>query len=152
MNKSVTLTPLPMFIRVLLRLAQFVGLCVLIAAVYVLMSLVSHVADAARMRGWTPVEAKILSAEYEPIDDNAGPQVLARYQYRYNGVEYEGTRVDTADGAELVGDFQERMASELAAHILNGTRATAYVNPDQPEESVLYPGFSWTVFAVRLAL
>jgi hypothetical protein len=152
MPASVELMRIPVFIRVILRFGQLVGLCVLLTAATVLTNIVTYIVDGVRMQSWTPVEATIETAEYRHVEGNAGPQVFATYRYEYDGAEYHGTRVDVLEGLELVGDFQERMAHELQGHIADSSPATAYVNPFEPQESVLYPRFYWTPLAVLLGL
>ncbi|MEX2142908.1 MAG: DUF3592 domain-containing protein [Pirellulales bacterium] len=139
--------------RGFLRFGQIVGLFLLLAAVYRVSPIVTYLWDAARMRAWEEVPATVLEADYRNLEeDDIRPRVFAEYRYTYGGVEYQGSRVDIAASPELVGEFQKQMADELKQHVNDGTPTTAYVNPSQPEDSVLYPRFIYTAFAARLLI
>ncbi len=133
-----------------IRGAQILGFLLLVAAVFRVSLVVRYAWDAVRMRDWETAQATILEAEYKELPDASGPQVFAKYRYRYNGVEYEGTRVDVANNPEHFGDLQKQMADQLQQHVNDKTPGTAYVNPSDPAESVLDREFYPSVFAFRL--
>jgi hypothetical protein len=129
---------------------QIFGFLLLVAAVFRISLVVRYAWDAVRMRDWDEAPAAVLEAEYKELPDASGPQVFAKYTYRYGGREYDGTRVDVANNPELFGDLQKQMADRLQQHINDKTQSVAYVNPDNPAESVLDRDFYPSVFAFRL--
>jgi len=132
---------------------QFVGICILIAAYYRVAPTVAYVRDALRMRQWEEVPATVIEPKIGPAGDgNKNPKVFAKYRYEYDGVAYEGSRVDVTNGPHFVGRFQNEMAKELQQHVKDGTPAVCYVNPAQPDEAVLYRQLRYTELAFKVAL
>jgi hypothetical protein len=138
--------------RGFVHFGQFVGVCLLLAAVYRIEPVVRYISDASRMRDWAEVPVTVLEAEYRQQGEDGGRQIFASYHYTYGGVEYQGRRVDVAESPEIFGDFQQRFAEELKPHVRDKTPVSAYVNPAQPDESVLDRRLLWTVLAYRLSL
>jgi hypothetical protein len=134
----------------LTRGAQVLGLLLLVAAAFRLALAIQYVTDAVRMRDWEGAQATILDADYKELPDASGPQVFARYRYRYGDVDYEGSRVDVANNPEHFGDLQKRIAERLRRHVNDKSPAVVYVNPGDPAESVLDREFYPTVFAFRV--
>lgn len=102
------------------------------------------------MKSWQPVAAQLTHAELKTSrgDDSDTYQALARYQYRMNGVQYQGDRVGIMSGSDNIGRWQQDRARELQRQ-LNQT-ITVYVNPDDYSESVIYPDLRWGMLGFKL--
>ena len=135
-----------------LPLAQFIAVCLLLTAVYRVGPVVSYISDANRMRDWVEVPATIDDVDYRRQTPDGNSRITASYRYTYDGVDYQGSRVDVANSEEVFGRFQQRLAGELTKHAEDKTPVAAYVNPAQPDEAVLDRRFLWTVLAYRLFL
>lgn len=119
-------------------------------------------ADWWRARNWVEMPCWIESAELKEDDggDSTTYKAVATYRYNYEGREYRGERVSLGKGSDNMGNFQRDAHAELAAHVA-GPAASAeadprqpgakpfrcFVNPRQPDESVLYRMFRWQMQA-----
>ncbi len=105
--------------------------------------------SAQAMRTWDPVQAELLAHDLRVSrgDDSTTYQATARYRYTVDGRAYEGTRVGLHGGADNVGSWQQDRHAEMRRAAESGGRITAYVNPANPSEAVLYPelraGMMW---------
>jgi hypothetical protein len=81
-------------------------------------------------RGWPSTQGRLVYKELEG-DRGLRRNLVVRYEYAIEGVDYEGSRVSFA------GVGRRRAPRELAA----GRPVSVYFDPARPYESVLYPGF-----------
>ena len=152
MPASVEFHPNPRVRNGFLRCVQAIGWFLLLGAAFRIASLTRYTFDALRMRGWEQVTATVLEADFKSKEPDEGPRVVAKYRYRYDGQEYDGTRVEVAETPQVIKAFQKQMAQELTAHATGKTSTVAYVNPDDPTESVLYPQIRVSYLAFRLGV
>ena len=79
---------------------------------------------------WTPTVGKVLWAKTRSPAD--GPDFLdVSYEYSFMGVQHRGSRLCFGFGS---------VASERLESVLAGKSITVFVNPEQPDESVLVTG------------
>jgi hypothetical protein len=105
--------------------------------------------DAA---SWVPVPAEIVTVELEEhADDDGGStyETTATYRYDYDGASYTGTRVAIDTGADNIGGFQQTLYSDLRAALDRRASVTAYVDPDDPNRSVLNRQLRPGLFALK---
>ena len=105
-----------------------------------------------RARSWEEIPCAIESTKLVESHGEKGGvsyHATARYRYRFAGRNYEGDRVLFGSGADNVGSFQEDTHRELTsyANAKSDHPFRCYVNPDKPEESVLYRDFRWEMSA-----
>lgn len=93
--------------------------------------------ECALMQNWAETPALILKADLKASESSY--QALAEYEYQFAGKTYRGSRVSLHGGADNIGTFQQRAYDELKGHETSGQPFRCYVNPDSPEESILYP-------------
>jgi hypothetical protein len=88
---------------------------------------------------WAAVPATVLAAELVENrgDDSTTYKATASYRYEYEGREYTATRVALREGADNIGDFQQRLHAELDSAQRRGATVTAYVDPGEPSAAVL---------------
>jgi len=111
--------------------------------------------DWQRMQSWQEVPCRIVKATLEShhSDDSTTHKVVAEYRYRFDGREYTGTRVSPHSGSDNVGSFHQRVYQELEQHRTSGEPFRCYVDPEHPEDSILFRRPRWemlvfeTVFA-----
>lgn len=93
-----------------------------------------------RSRSFVPVSARILSSDIKINSDSDGsthaPQV--RYEFHVDGRRYESDRVRFGQ----MGESNRKPAREIVRANPAGATRTAYYNPVDPAEAVLYRGVS----------
>ncbi len=116
------------------------------------------VAKHRAARNWVEVPATIQTVELEEHEDDEGGttyKAVATYSYEVDGRPYTGDRVSLHAGSDNVGRFQRYAYAELKRHQESGQPFHCYVNPDDPQESVLYRRLRWEMllmFAVFAAV
>lgn len=118
--------------------------------------------DWWQARNWVEVPCWIESAELKTSqgDDSTSYQAIASYRYEFQGNIHRGERVSFGEGSDNVGNFQQNAYRELARHVigpsgdpnhpadLSGRRPfRCYVDPEQPNSSVLYRVLRWPLQA-----
>ena len=90
---------------------------------------------------WPQVPARVLSASLEEHGDSDGStyQAVATYEYEYLGRTHRGARVSLHGGSDNIGRFQQQAFAKLDAHRRSGRPLPCYVNPENPDDAVLYP-------------
>ena len=97
--------------------------------------------QAAEARSWVETPAAITSAQLKSSRSSKGGtsyRVVANYTYRFANRDYTGDRVSFYSGSDNIGSFQADAYAELKKHADDHTPFRCYVNPDQPDESILY--------------
>lgn len=107
---------------------------------------------SSQAKDWLPVSMTITSTQLDVNtgDDSTTYQVLATYQYDYQGQHYTGDRVTFDSGSDNIGDFHQETHALLRQH-LNAEPWTGYINPQQPSHSVLIREIRWGKFAFMMA-
>jgi hypothetical protein len=113
--------------------------------VWMLWSIGTLFADAARMADWAPVPATVSSGGYETHsgDDSDTYEAYGEYYYEFNGRGYYGSRVSIAGGADNIGDYQQDLGRMLSAARARGETVSVYVDPDNPADSVVDRSIRW---------
>ena len=101
-------------------------------------------------RSWVEVPCVIDSTELKESrgDDSTTYSVKASYHYDFQGRTHQGERVSFGMGSDNVGNFQRTAYRELSRH-QGGGPFRCYVDPENPENSVLYRGLRWEMQAFR---
>lgn len=116
--------------------------------VFMAWAVISSVAEHTAMQRWVETPAVITRAELDvKHDDGATYRVIADYQYEFGGQKFQGSRVGISSGSDNIGDFHQRVHHELKAHQTTGQPFRCYVNPDRPEQSILYRELRWEMIA-----
>ncbi len=115
---------------------------------------------SAEAHWWVETPAKILEARLVESDGEDGTtyRAEATYEYTFGGRSYRSTRVSFYGGSDNIGSFQQDVYRELSRYapppqaergrvaVEADPRAQdrpmfrCYVNPDNPQEAVLYRG------------
>lgn len=97
------------------------------------------------MRSWSEVPAEILAVHLDRHDggDSVTYQVRARFRYRVNGVDYEGSRVSLHGGSDNVGEFHENTYRELTRARAKRRSVSCWVDPEDPSRAILYREPRW---------
>ena len=113
--------------------------------VWMLYSVSSNMIDAWRMQGWEVAEAALSQGGYETHsgDDSDTYKAYARYSYQFRGSAYTNNRVSIAGGADNVGDYQATLGRRLGTALSRGDSIEIYVNPDDPQDSVIDRKLRW---------
>lgn len=101
--------------------------------------------DVWRGQNWQPVSAKIMSLELVTStgDNSTSYGVKGSYQYQYQGNSYQSNQISFYPGTDNIGSYQKDLHWKLQRARNNQKNVTAYVNPDEPSESVLDRTMRW---------
>jgi hypothetical protein len=104
--------------------------------------------DAIRIKSWVAVPATIQHVELRVVGRSRKryDRVFANYTYEFAGARYQGSRISVPDGGSYMDNFHRPVYRELEKFRREGTRVRCYVNPNRPQESVLYPDLRWSAF------
>ncbi|MGM0600108.1 MAG: DUF3592 domain-containing protein [Candidatus Rifleibacteriota bacterium] len=93
-----------------------------------------------KSQDWDRVPAKIISADMKTHHDSDGNtySLKGEYKYTYKGKEYIGDRVQLETGSSSAYDEKKQLLNRMQQAIKNETPIEAYVDPDNPEESILF--------------
>lgn len=100
------------------------------------------------MKQWVPTPAQLLSAKLmvsvkQTSDGKSTSYNLkARYTYSYTGQSFTATKSGYDEDGGMGLGLKSREAL-LITHIKNSLPFTCYVNPENPQESVLFTGMLW---------
>lgn len=104
-------------------------------------------------QSWVEVPCWIDRAE---LDSSRGSKSTtykaeASYHYEYEGRRYQGEQVTTASGSDNISSFQKDAAAELKRHVRSRQPFRCYVNPQRPEQAVLYRDLRLGLVALIIA-
>ena len=106
---------------------------------------------------WPTVEGQVIESKVVGRIGQAGNalqrhieySIEVTYQYEVNHVSYEAKRYSLGSGDTVTGGFNEK--SEARAWLKNSAfsnnpAVTVYVNPNDPNDTVLSAGINWATF------
>ena len=107
--------------------------------------LLDDITSVADMKDWVAVPAKVNAGGVDVDDtgDSESRRAFAEYEYEYEGKTYHGDRVNIYVGSTSVGDYQREMGQRFAQAELEGTPIEIFVDPANPEESIVDREMSW---------
>ena len=119
--------------------------------VWMTWSIGSGLSDYFQMKEWQPVQAQLESAGYETHsgDDSNTYEAYARYTYEFGGRRYSNDRVGISSGADNIGDYQTDTGNRLASAMRNGGLITVYVNPEDPQNSIVDRSLRWGLLGFK---
>jgi len=120
-------------------LSKLVGLLFLLVGVVIGVWLLSDLYRWQQARSWTAVNAELLHVALQEnrSDDSTTWRVQARYRYDYAGRSWESDRVGISDAADNIGDFHQRLHTQLKQSWQQQQPVTAWVNPADPQQALL---------------
>ncbi|MCI0441672.1 DUF3592 domain-containing protein [bacterium] len=111
----------------------------------------SDLINWTRMRTWDEVPAKILFSGLErsratdrrlPSSTTKSQTILyrafAEFEYEYQGKKYKSDRVSRYPNVKDIGSFHKDIHKELSTYENSEKLFRCFVNPDSPEEAILY--------------
>lgn len=131
------------------------GLVFAVAGVAIGTFYVNGVRDWWRTQSWVETPAWIETANLRELRsrDSKGHTTItweaeATYRYEFNGRSYHSSQVTPSGGADNFGSFQKDAYAELNAHAGRSDPFRCYVDPDKPENAVLYRQLRWPLLAL----
>lgn len=114
--------------------------------------LVTQVWEWRSAQSWVERPCWIDRAELKVDRDEDGTsyQTEADYRYEFDNRPFKGSRVWLRSGFDNIGDFQCRVHRELQEHQTAGRPFRCFVNPSDPNASVLYREFRWEMLIFQL--
>jgi len=94
-----------------------------------------------RMQDWRPAYARLLSVSGS---DN---ETLANYQYDFGGGSYQGNGVGVSESKDNIGSYHPDMQAYLRNIKNSGEALPIWVNPTNPNDSVIDRDMRWGLFA-----
>ena len=100
--------------------------------------------DDKAQKTWVRTAATVLESRVaeKRRDNRTSYYAHLRYRYTFNGRNYESGQIGNADGAGWRGPAQK-----LANRYPAGADVIAFVDPANPENALLEPGYSWFTIA-----
>ena len=119
--------------------------------VWMLITTSGNILDSWQMRSWESTQAQLVEAGYETHvgDDSSTYEAYAAYSYRYRGQDYLNDRVAISAGADNIGDYQTDIGRELSGALGRGERIIVYVNPDDPQDSIIDREVRWGMIGFK---
>ncbi|MDN3637817.1 DUF3592 domain-containing protein [Simiduia curdlanivorans] len=119
---------------------------------FLFFSIIPSLYEWQQMHQWQPVDAQLLSAKLQTNhgDDSTTYQALASYRYYFRGTAYESDRVGIMSGSDNIGSWQEDKAYELKRALAKGGSISVYVDPDKPDQAVVYRELRWGMLGFKL--
>jgi len=119
--------------------------------VWMLFAISSDVFDAWQMRDWVSAEAQLSKAGYETHSGDGSDtyEAFAVYSYRFDGQIYSNDRIGLTDGADNIGDYQTDTGRWLSSSQSRGESINIYVNPSDPQDSVIVRDLRWGMIGFR---
>lgn len=102
---------------------------------------VRDVWEHRQFQSWQATPATLLEAELKTSRGKKGRvtyRAVARYRYDFAGKTYEADRVGLHDSSDNFGDYEQQRGKELQELKRTGRPATAYVNPSNPSQAILF--------------
>jgi len=104
---------------------------------------------------WEPASAEILEVGWKRADYRANgrtrtgyrPTIL--YEFAHAGRNYTSERIKLIDRLSPNYDEQRARYDDFKAEKASGRRVTAYFNPGNPHQAVLYRTINWILVAVQ---
>lgn len=121
----------------------FFGVFFLVGGVLTFFFLVRPVVKILSARNWEETPCSVLSSEVTQHSGDDGPTyaIDILYSYEFNGRKYESNRYDFMGGSS--SGYSGKRA--IVKRYPPGKTAICYVNPNDPGEAVLEPGFTPTL-------
>ena len=103
------------------------------------------------IRGWQPTPAQLTSAGYSTStgDDSDTYEAYATYNFEYFGQTFTGDRVAINSGSDNIGDYQQDTGRRLSGAMSRNEIITIWVNPDNPNESIIDPTLRWGLLGFK---
>lgn len=123
-----------------------------VAVGFLFVSILPSLWQWTAMQQWQPVPAQIIQAQLNSHrgDGSSTWEATARYQYQFDGEDFVGTRVGIMAGADNIGSWQKDRAAVLKSAHRNNKPVTAWVNPEAPQQAVLFTDMRWGMIGFKL--
>ena len=104
------------------------GLPFFAVGIYFLITAAHSIYDAMRMASWPQTQGELTSANLRSSTskNTTTYRATAQYRYRADGIDYAGDRVGIHGGGDNIGQFQQRLGSQLELMYLNRQPVTVY--------------------------
>lgn len=90
-------------------------------------------------KSWQATPAFLISHELKinSGDDTDTYKAVAKYRFKFNGKTYKSDQVSLSNMSDNIGSFHQDLNSKLYRIKLNRGEFTVWVNPDNPNESLI---------------
>lgn len=130
--------------KYLLTIVGFIIIFVCLFQSYNLVKMLRFHADA---KNWSATPATILDAKLrEHRGKNKTYSLHGSYQYEIAGKLYTAKRIQYSSDNDNIGDFHQVAYQELDYHRKSGEPLTVYVNPEDPQQAIVYRDLRKGVF------
>lgn len=127
------------------------GLPFFAVGIYFLGTTAHALYDVIRMASWPQTQGTLTSASVhsDTSADATTYHAAAQYRYWVGGVEYTGSRVSIHGGSDNVGEFQQRLGSQLELMYSNQEPVSVFYNPGDPADAVLNRDMRWEMIGFK---
>lgn len=116
------------------------------AGVFMAVLISRTLSSAHDMATWPEVPATIQAVESHS-SGKSSRETKATYSYVIAGRNYTGHRVSLHSGSDNIGSFQTHVYDELQQHQSSGEPFRCYVNPQNPDDAILYRQPRWEMIS-----
>lgn len=117
-----------------------------------ILSIIPTLYEWQTMSRWQSTPASVTQAELKVShgDDSTSYQATATYSYTINGRTYTNSRVGINSGYDNIGSWQKDKSAALKRHRRNKDLIIVYVNPNDPQDSIIYPELRIGLFIFKI--
>ncbi|OOZ38426.1 hypothetical protein BOW53_15640, partial [Solemya pervernicosa gill symbiont] len=106
--------------------------------------------DWQQMKSWQPAKMVVTSTRLESHSgDSTTYEAHATYRYHFNNQLFHGQRVGISTEADNIGSWQQQTYKRLRDAEQRGYTVNGWVNPAQPNESVIDREIRWGLMALK---
>ena len=105
-----------------------------------------------QVQDWIETSAHILNVDLisQRGDDSTTYRVEALYEYHFRSGTFTSQRVGLSGGSDNVGSFHQDVHAELSRYQRSGKPFRCYVNPENPDQAILYRKPRWGLLSLKL--
>jgi hypothetical protein len=118
---------------------------------FLLFSVIPSLYDGLQMRSWHQTQARVISADLHSYSgDSTTYEAVGVYNYRVADEQYTGSRLGISGGADNIGDWHQRMSSNLHSARINQDTISIYYNPEKPVEAIVDRSPRWALLGFKM--
>jgi len=112
---------------------------------------INSIIQSHRAAEWEVVPCTIISVDLETSSgsDSTTYKCVAEYTYEFKGRKYKSERVSFSSVSDNIGSYQRDCRNSLRMS-KNHDTAVCYVNPEDPDEVVLFRAVRWSMVAFKM--
>ncbi len=130
----------------------FGGIFAAVGLGFLFLQTIPSLLEAHEMKSWTPIQARVMSANLDvsKSDDSTTYKVTGSYRYYWNEKSYTGSKISIHSGHDNIGSYHQDTYYALNLARRTNQDVTVYVNPANPNESIYDRHVRWSLMIFGL--